>query len=735
MDIVPGDAQSAAEITPSYRPRWTRPLFVIGQALFIAAVLFVYLRGWDRDFTVPFRFSRDGLSAAMQSKSTVDNGWWWFNSKIGAPFGVDEVQYPENSNVNQVIVWIVSRVVRAPATAINVSWLLMVVLSGIIATSCMRRLGASRASALAAGTLFAFTPYAMYRNIGHFSLVIYLVPFVCTAALLLAAGRPDRWYWGRTFLGLLGGCLLISFNYVYYAFFACFILIVASLAGGLQYRAPRLLAAGSICVALICGGTILNLAPSVHSWEQRGKPLVVQDKGPAESELYGLKIRQLVSPGLWHRFPPFRAWLAREQAAAFPLETENGSSRLGVVASLGFLALLGLLFVPRFSQALRARDTLLAASRLTLAAVLLGTVGGFGSLFSLLVSPDIRAYNRISPFITFFSLTAVALLLDAMVTSRSRRVAAALAIAVVGLADQRAAVVNLNAVHKDIAAEVTSLRTLVRSLESRLPADAMVFELPVRPYPTDDGVERMQPYDQLRPYLVSRTLRWSYPALSNQQARWHQAAALLTPQRLVPELASQGFAAILIDRYGYADNGAETLASLEDQPSDRPEVMGETPRYVAVDIRRAASAMPAGSILAQAAGSSPASAGLAPCTGDALVYIDRIGSVSAPFAAGPVHVNAASESRIEGWAIDQAAGTNGLGVDVFIDQTPVPAIYGLDRPDVSAHFQRPGYRQSGFMAGVSTTRFGKGPHTLSLHVVAADRRCYFQTDPLPVTVD
>src|SRR5215510_5778517 len=53
-----------------------------------------------------------------------------------------------------------------------------------------------------------------------------------------------------------------------------------------------------------------------------------------------------------------------------------------------------------------------AAGQLTLGLLLLGTIGGFGSLFNLLVSPDIRAYDRVFPFIHFLALMAFGLLLD-----------------------------------------------------------------------------------------------------------------------------------------------------------------------------------------------------------------------------------------------------------------------------------------------------------------------------------
>src|SRR4051794_23880046 len=86
-----------------------RVLFVTGQVLLIAVALFVFLEGWHRNIKVPLGFSVDSLQALMQSKSTVDNGWWWFNPMVGAPFGLDELIFPANSNVDQAIVWLVSR--------------------------------------------------------------------------------------------------------------------------------------------------------------------------------------------------------------------------------------------------------------------------------------------------------------------------------------------------------------------------------------------------------------------------------------------------------------------------------------------------------------------------------------------------------------------------------------------------------------------------------------------------
>src|SRR5262249_48775668 len=88
---------------------------------------------------------------------------------------------------------------------------------------------------------------------------------------------------------------------------------------------------------------------------------------------------------------------------------ENDMVTLGAVGSLGFLVLLGLLL--RRGGPRPGLELLNHLSVLNAAALVLGTVGGGGGLFSLLGRGWIRCYNRICVFIAFFALAAVAWLL------------------------------------------------------------------------------------------------------------------------------------------------------------------------------------------------------------------------------------------------------------------------------------------------------------------------------------
>jgi hypothetical protein len=548
----------------------------------------------------------------------------------------------------------------------------------------------------------------------------YLVPFPATLALLLASGRlPDRGY-GKGLAGLLAGCMVLAFNYAYYPFFGCFLLGIGAVLGFLTYRARRILLVGALAVAMITTCVLINLAPSLYAWQRYGRPNGLPDKVAAESEVYGLKIRQLISPVAEHVFPPFRWWTDRDRAANFPLETENSTTRLGLVATLGLLWLLGIVFVPNVSGRL-ASGTLVSASRLTMAAILLGTIGGFGSLFSLLVSPQIRAYNRIAPFIAFFSLVAVAFAIDSLSRTRARRIAAAVIVLAVGLSDQRMAGVRLNRAYPAIFEEVGSLGQFVRELESRLPDGAMVLQLPFAKYLNDPGAVRMQSYDHLKPSLMSQRLRWSYPAISNQQMRWQEAAAGLDPRELPSRMAAEGFVAVVIDRHGYQDGGlAAAVAIVAGAAGTR--ILAQSRRYLALDIRPSASP-------------APATIALGPCRGPALAAVDQIGVMSAALPGDRLHVPSSREFAPTGWAVDQATGLPAKALDVLIDGRVFRSVYGIMRDDVAVYFKQEAYRPTGFVAVIPMHEFSKGRHELALRLVASIGACYYQTSAAGLVVD
>jgi len=102
--------------------------------------------------------------------------------------------------------------------------------------------------------------------------------------------------------------------------------------------------------------------------------------------------------------------------------------------------------------------------------------------------------------------------------------------------------------------------SFVHTIEAALPAGAMVLELPYVSFPEAMRApgQRLEDYELLKSYFHSRALHWSHPAMRGRvQDAWIQKISLRAPAWLVTSLTAAGFDAILINRRGYADSGAE----------------------------------------------------------------------------------------------------------------------------------------------------------------------------------
>ena len=204
-----------------------------------------------------------------------------------------------------------------------------------------------------------------------------------------------------------------------------------------------------------------------------------------------------------------------------------------------------------------------ALSLLNLAAILLATMGGFGSFLAYLGCSWIRGYCRISVYIGFFSLAAVALTLEAVsrrhVRTRAARVlyAGLLGVlAVVGILDQTAprTLPAYEEDRQDFALE----DDFVHRIEASVPEGAMIFQMPYLRFPESVPVARTQSYDHLRGYLHSRQLRWSHGSVAGDEGdAWARQVVGQPVPQMVQTLACAGFGGIWLDRWGYADNGAE----------------------------------------------------------------------------------------------------------------------------------------------------------------------------------
>ena len=67
-------------------------------------------------------------------------------------------------------------------------------------------------------------------------------------------------------------------------------------------------------------------------------------------------------------------------------------------------------------------------------------------------------------------------------------------------------------------------------------------------------------------------------------------------------------------------------------------------------------------------------------------------------------------------------------VYIDIDGKTFPTLYGKSRPDVAQFLNVPEYQYSGYEVEISASEVGKGHHTLSLKILANDKKAYYDTN-------
>ncbi len=573
---VPANVSSAAsQPAEPARPEshGARTLIYAGTALLSLVIVYFVLQLGRADLNIPFAYewrdlrrggealdpvgSNDALLFYSFFKGMRENGWYLHNPALGAPGELNFSDYPFADNVHFLMIKALEWVTPNYAMTVNLFFLLGFPLSALSALFVLRQFKLTPLLAVVGSLLFTFLPYHFLRGQQHLWLATYypvplavlMVFWVMNGETLFHFGGGQKGFpvkltrkgWATVLI-----CALLGSTGVYYALFAVFYLAVAAL---LRCRTWKSLTTPGIVVGLIFLTLLLNASPSFLYSLTHGKNTMVAQHYGAESEFFGLRIMQMILPVMHHRISGFAEFAAKYYTTA-PFVTENATATLGLLGSAGFLILLLWLLGLRW-QTPRA-TTLTALSAFNVCSVLLATMGGFSSLLAYGISPAIRCYNRFSIFIAFFAILTVLFVLEKWRarwagTAEGRVVWTGLVVLVLGLGLADQTTEFYVPPYAQSAASFRSDKSFVQRIEAKLPPGTMIFQLPYMPFPEGP----MGEMSLLRGYLHSRTLRWSYGAMSGREAdTWIKNTVMGDGnlQRIVQVLTEAGFQGIYLDR-------------------------------------------------------------------------------------------------------------------------------------------------------------------------------------------
>ncbi|PKQ17198.1 MAG: hypothetical protein CVT67_01800 [Actinobacteria bacterium HGW-Actinobacteria-7] len=563
----------------------------IAAALLPLVAILMLVRPWQSGWSVPLMYSSDSLLSAAIVKGLLQNGWWLTNPSLGAPGVMNLYEMPGADTLSLVVFRLLGLLGLDWARAINVFYLLGYPMAGLATAVVFRRLGFSRLIAVCGALIYALLPYHWMRGEAHLFLSLYWsVPLLALVAfwmfsehvplLGVADGQGARpWMLrSRRSIAALAICVFGAGTGVYYAFFGAAFIVFASVRAAILNKERRIALAGLALALLMALVAVAQVAPNFVRVSQEGPNPAGLSRSPGGAEVYGLKITQLFLPIDDHRIAVFARIKAmyREglrQMGPY-LDNEANMAALGVLGAMGFLiSMLVFVFGRRPARPSPGDDSgtiglVETAGFLNLCALLLATVGGFGAMIAV-VLPQIRGYNRISVFIAFFSLVALAALAQRALSRSSGRVAkvlfagALVVLTALVVADQTPSTL---AVPQEQVAVYRSDDAFAKRLSESLPKGAAVLQLPYMPFPEPGGSSfGMQDYDPLRGYLHAEGLRWSYGAMKGRaDDAWQKRTAGLAPAALVAEARSRGFSAVWVQLNGYEDQGTAMRESLND---------------------------------------------------------------------------------------------------------------------------------------------------------------------------
>jgi phosphoglycerol transferase len=580
--------------------------YYIISLLFCLIFLVWSMQLWSADLSVPFSYTGDAIFEGELIKGIIDNGWLYQNVFVGLPTGLVSYDYPVNAYLDFILMKLISYIFPNWALTMNVFFLLTFPLTTIFTLFVLRQFKISPLPAIVGSLLFTFIPFHFLRGESHLVLSSYfLVPLVILVIFwifegdfLLECMKKDlkissivSMFNKKTLFSLLV-CIGIASAFVYYPFFSCFFIFITGVCATISNKKLIPLLNACLLIGIIVFFLFTFNLPSTQYQLHNGKNPEVAIRYPAESEVYGLKIVQLLLPVNDHRIPIF-AQFSSKYAATSPLVNENSFATLGLIGSIGFIILILNLFYQLFTKSTLDDNEILKKikylSVLNLSAVLLATVGGIGTVIAYLFFPEIRAYNRISVFIAFFCITAIMMLLDVLLQKYSKNnikkyavVGCILIVLFFGIYDQTSD--RFIPDYKNIKELFMSDEHFVNDIEKTYPDDTRVFQLPYVPFPENPAVYGMSDYDHFRAYLHSENISWSYGAMKGRDGDLWQREIVTKPlDVLLEDVSFSGFNGIYLDSYGYTDNGKEMISRLSSALQTTP-IVSENKRLYFFDM-------------------------------------------------------------------------------------------------------------------------------------------------------
>jgi phosphoglycerol transferase len=529
---------------------------------------------------VPFSKEGDSLFNLFLIKGLCDNSWLpyfgIYSPRLNAPTSLNMLDHPLFDNFFFCIWFIMSKLCSNPFFILNSYFFFTYILTAISFYILCRYLNFHFFTSFLLAILYSFLPYHFFRYDHIFLASYFFVPWMCLILLSFWEKNPPffnhqenkcAFFSSKKQFALL--IFLFASSGIYYCFFFCFLALIASLSGSIYQKKLTNLKSGFFCITTIIVSLALNALPNLIKIIRWGKNPEALLRAPTDAEVLGLKIINLILPAITHRWSFFND-LRMNYHSGTPV-CEGFNEYLGLICLAGLLYLL--IEILRVEKRL---DMMKKLSILMMFSILLGTIGGIGSIFSYLVTPEFRGLNRISIFIATFGLIAAGKGIEFLKRKMPFFIWSAFCgiLLMIGIIDQNPKLTRIN----DEAVESHIYDDLFfKKMESNLPPESTVLQLPYASFPEYPSVHKMTDYQHIKAFIYTKKLRFSYGSLKGTKEATEMQVLSALPLNL-KHIREKGFQVIYIDRFGFEDNAKEIESFLTQNLKQFPIVSDDSRR-------------------------------------------------------------------------------------------------------------------------------------------------------------
>jgi hypothetical protein len=488
-------------------------------------------------------------------------------TQFGFPRGMNLNYTPNLDLTENAFAHLVDLMTGSPFTGINILLFVSFPLVAVLAYLMLRLVGGRGPLAIALATAFSLIPFHFGRGLGHTYLAtLYSSVTALTLALVIGLGlvsriayHPDRLRRVVGWLALAALVVVTAWSGLYYAAFALILgaaAIVWRFAQRDRWRdlglaALPVVGVGVLAVAGFLPGLLTTMAnPPTQQLAERTPYESVTFAGNLAMALIPAPISQL--PGMWR----YNEAIYGAINAAPQLEN-NALTNFGtwITSACVLVFVVGMAVLARRGRLSRSAVPLLAY--LTAVALLFFVPWGLNYLVAGVLTPQVRAWNRLVPILLLLFVAGAAAVLSRTRLGRLSVVSTLAAVAIVAVVAVEQ-VLPFRAAYAEGAANgteaVAAARAYAAELNAAIPADCGVLQLPYVVYPEQGSIEELGDYEHFLQGLVNPDKDFSYGAVTGTTA----AEPLMDlgnrfSPAVVDQLVAEGFCAVHVDRRGFTD--------------------------------------------------------------------------------------------------------------------------------------------------------------------------------------